>query len=259
MVRFTVIIPVHNEAQILSYTLPSIYRLDAEKAIFVLDRCADSTELTITRFWNEKHPNHVDLELIEVKERSKWRKHLGFLYNLGLEKAKSEIVLLSQADIYHDYVRIKENIQDARRRVISFSVSEHPHISPWNHFVTVVLQKLRYVLGGNPFSGLLAISKEQYLKCPLTSEDQLNFDTQLQSNFKKKGCSYNFIFSRSFNLRPALVFRGGHEKLLDVGVDRYRIGKPFSNVSLLSIIRLTPEVLVGYMQAKLNGSARWMK
>ncbi len=250
--NFSLVIPVHNEASMLVYSLPSTYRLGAKEVIFVLDRCTDDTEHIIRKFWQKCYSNggNIDLVLLNVKRKSNWRIHLNFLYDLGIRKAKSKIVLLSQADIIYDSTKIRENIQKASYGMVSFSVTEHPHIAPWNHFVTVTLQKLGVVFGLERFSGLFAFSKEHYLTCPLTAEDQLNFDTQLLMNFKVKGYPYIYVISKNLNMRPALIFRGESEKLLKVGADRYKMGKPFWNVLLLSIIRLTPEILLGYMQTK---------
>lgn len=246
-VSFSVVIPVYNEAEMLVYTLPSIYGLKPKEVIFVLDRCMDSTEKVIKGFWRKHDSGEVKLVMLKFQKKSKWRMHLNFLYDFGIRNAQSEIVLLSQADILHDYRKIRRNIKNALHGMISFSVMEHPHLAPWNHFVTKTLQIAGSTFDVQPFSGVVAFSKEHYMTCLLSSNDSFNFDTQLLVNFKKKGYSYVYALSRNLNLRSWI-----RSKLWNVGVYKYRLKKPLWKVLLFSIVRLMPEVFVGYLHAKIN-------
>lgn len=244
-VSFSVVVPVHNEAKMLGYTLPSIHGVKPEEVIFVLDRCTDSTEKIIKGFWKKYNSEKVKLVLLRVQQKSTWRMHLNFLYDLGIRKAQSKIVLLTQADILYDYGKIKGNIADALYGMVSFAVLPHPHISFWNHFVNRSLQLFGGILGIARFSGVIAINKEHYLSCSLATEDLFNFDTQLKINFKKK--AYKFVLSKNLNLRPWV-----RSKLWNLGVDKYKAGTPFWKVMFFSIIRLMPEVLTGYLHAGLS-------
>jgi len=244
---FSVVIPVHNEAKLLAYTLPSIYGLKPREAVFILDRCTDSTEDIIKGVWKKYDNERAKLVLLRVESKSKWRVHLNFLYDLGIRKAQSKIVLLSQADVLYDHRKIQRNIADALHGMVSFAVSSHPHLSFWNHFVDRSLQLFGAVLGLTRFSGVFAISKQHYLSCFLTTEDFLNFDTQLKMNFEKMQNAYKFVLSKNLNLRP-----WARSKLWNLGVDKYEVGVPFWKVMLFSIIRLMPEVFAGYLHARLS-------
>ena len=251
-VGFSAVIPVHNEAKMLRYTLPSIHGLKPKEVIFVLDRCTGSTEKIIRDFWKKRDCGEMKLVLLRVRKKSKWKIHLNFLYDLGIGKAKSEIVLLSQADVLHDYGKIRRNIKDALHGMVSFAVSEHPHIAPWNHFVTKTLQIVGSTFGVKPFSGVVAFSKEYYMTCRLSSNDSFNFDTQLLVSFKNKGHSYVYVLSRNLNLRPWI-----RSKLWNVGMDRYAAKKPFWNVLLFSLVRFMPEVFAGYLCARLKNKSQF--
>jgi len=245
-VSFSVVIPVHNEAKMLSYTLPSIHGLEPKEVIFVLDRCTDSTEKIVKEFWKTHVSSEVKTVLLNVQKKSKWRIHLNFLYDLGIRKAESPIILLSQADIIHDYVEIRKN-KDALQGIVSFAVLEHPHLAPWNHFVTMCLQLFGYAFNLTRFSGVVAFSKQCYLTCPLTANDLLNFDTQLQVNFEKKKYAYSFVISKNLNLRPWV-----RSKLWNLGVDKYSVKKSLWKVLLFSVVRLMPEVFAGYLYARIS-------
>jgi glycosyltransferase involved in cell wall biosynthesis len=247
-----VVIPVHNEAETLLSTLPSISNLRIREAIFVLDRCTDSTDKVLERFWEKHKLGDAELVLLRIQKKSDWRIHLNFLYDLGIKKAKSQIILLSQADILHDYATINKNIEIALQGTVSFAVLEHPHIAPWNHFVTKMLQTIGAYFSVQRFSGVIAFCKEHYQTCPLTPEDSLNFDTQMQVNFERKGYPYIYVTTRNLNVRPTLVSLAGRDKLWNVGVDRYKLRKPLWKILLISFLRLVPEVVAGYFHAKLK-------
>ena len=246
-VGFSVVIPVHNEAKMLTYTLPSIYGLRPKEVVFVLDRCTDSTEKIIRDFWKKFDSGGVKLVLLRVQRKSRWKMHLNLVYDLGIRKAESKIVLLSQADILHDYGKIKRNIKDALHGMVSFAVLEHPHISPWNHFVTKILQITGDVFGVQRFSGVIAFCKDHFMTCPLVPVDSFNFDTQLQINFKKRMYPFRFVLTKNLNLRPWV-----RSKLWGVGVDRYKMKKSFLRILVLSFVRFTPEVVAGYLHASLS-------
>lgn len=242
---FSVVVPVHNEAAMLVYTLPSIWRLKPKEVIFVLDRCTDQTEKVVRRLWDKYSSDEVILLLFKVQKISRWRMHLNFLYDFGIRNAKSKIVLLTQADTLHDYVKIMENIRNALHGMVSFAALPHPHISPWNYFLNNILQLFASYLSITRFSGVIAINKQHYLSCSLTAKDLFNFDTQLKINFEKKPYNYTFVLSKNLNLRPWV-----RSKLWNLGVDKYKAGSPLWKVLLFSCIRLMPEVITGYLHAK---------
>lgn len=43
MLGFSVVVPVHNEERLLRYSLPSVFGLDPDEIVFVLDRCSDNS------------------------------------------------------------------------------------------------------------------------------------------------------------------------------------------------------------------------
>lgn len=247
MVNFSVIVPVHNEAEMLTYTLPSLCKLEPKEAIFVLDRCTDSTEKVIEEFWKTHVYDELKLVLLKVHEKSKWRIHLNFLYDLGIRRARSKVILLSQADHLLDYQRIKDNANYALRGMVTFGVSEHPHILPWNHFVTNTLHILSNISNIPSFGEVIGISKERYLCRPLASEDSFSFDTQLRIILEEKKYPYRFVRTKSLSLRPWV-----RRKLWGLGVDKCKAKKRLWKVLLFSLLRLMPEVFAGYLHAKVK-------
>lgn len=245
MVNFSVVVPVHNEAEMLTYSLPSLCKLGSKEVIFVLDRCTDSTEKVIKEFWKRHDSVKPKLVLLRFEERSRWRMHLNFLYDLGIRKARSEVALLSQADHLLDYVRIKDNVNYALGGMVSFAVLEHPHICPWNHFVTNTLHVIGGLFDLPSFGEIIGIEKQLYLSRPLTSDDLFSFDTQLRIVVEEKKYAYRFVRTKSLSLRPWV-----RSKLWSLGVDKYKAKKRLWKVLLFSLLRLMPEVFAGYLHAK---------
>ena len=45
--QFSVVMLIHNEEKLLSYSLPSIYRLDPSEVVLIFDNCSDESELVL--------------------------------------------------------------------------------------------------------------------------------------------------------------------------------------------------------------------
>ena len=41
--KFSVIVPIHNEEEFLPYSLPSVYALNPEEVLLLFDRCSDKS------------------------------------------------------------------------------------------------------------------------------------------------------------------------------------------------------------------------
>jgi len=251
---FSVVLPIHNEEELLPYTLPGVFRLNPREVLLVLDRCTDRSE-TIAQRIHQRHFSHIPLSLIHVREKSEWRIHLNYLYHLGLERAKGPGLLLTQADILLNPQSFAGHLHLALEgNLVSFGVLGHPHLNPYNSFITMCLFRLGGLLGGELFTGLLALNKETYERIALTPSTPHNFDTHLLVEAKKRGVPYRFIPARNFNLRYRLNVTFRFDRILwELGVAKYRVGTPFHRVLAYTIVRMTPSVMAGWLQAKLAG------
>jgi len=246
-VPFSVVLPVHNEEEMVPYAIPTIFMLNPEEVVVLFDRCTDRSELYTRRVW-KRHFSHIDLKVINVEEKSGWRKHLNYLYDLGIREAAEDIVLLVQADIQYDYKTISRNIHLAEGAMVSFGVAGHPLHNPWNWAVTRMLRKLF-----EGFSGTVALSKQIYREIALTPDSIHNFDTHLFSYAKRRRLPYRFVDTRSLHLRPNFRFSLRFNKVLwNLGVAKYKAGKSFFKVLGWSLVRMTPFVIAGWIHAKLS-------
>ena len=249
---FSVILPVHNEEQLLPYTLPGVFRLRPREVVLVLDRCTDRSEVIAQRMQRHHFPA-TPLSLIRVRELSGWSIHLNYLYHLGVKQAQGPAILLAQADIMLDPACILRHLHLAMKgSLVSFGVSGHPHLNPYNSFITRSLIRIGDFIGGERFFGVLALTKQTYSKIALNPHTPHNFDTYLLVEARRKGIPYHFIPAPNFDLRPRRKASFRFDRILwELGVAKYRVGKSFLRVLAYSLLRMTPSVMAGWLQAKL--------
>lgn len=229
---FAIVLPAHNEEQMLKRTLPSITNLEPDEIIILLDRCTDGSEEVCKRL-------APDAELIEVKERSSWKHQINYLYALGIGLAEEHVVLLAQADVSLD-PRIRGLIHYAEDHVVSFRYL--PYLG-WNTFTIFVQSLLPFV---RKLSGVLAFPRDWQFKYELISDSELEFDTEVGYKVQKYGLPYIYFRTACWNLR----YRYGPQRLYEVGRARRLLGRPLWTTALVSMARLQPAVLIGYLRAR---------
>jgi len=239
----SVIVPVHNEEAMLKHTLPSIFMLDANEWIFIIDRCTDKSQELIETYSKRFKRN---VKFLVIKSRSDWARHVNFLFDLGVRSSSCEKVFRTAADIIQDYKQINPHLR-TKFDMVSFAVYPAPKnfFALWNMFVSWVIRHLPFLKKG--FTGTFVIDKIKYFKCPLRKDDELLFDTLLYKRFKEKGFTYRFVHTFNLNLRPY-----AKEKRYNIGVARAKLKQPLIKVLFLSMIRLMPEIFVGYWHTRFK-------
>lgn len=243
--KFSVILPVHNEEEMLRITLPSVKNLNPSEVVIIFDRCTDKSELIAKKILKDK------LVSIHINKKSNWRHHLSYLYHLGVQYAKYDKMLFTQADIYLDSKMIDE-IEAFKRGMVSFRVifPLSPSISDlrfilhliWN----IMIMMVTTIPGlGEGFTGVFIIDKETYYKNPLKPDDELEFDSALLEKIKEINAPYKFINTKCLNLRP---WKEG--RMYELGKAKAKIGKGMWRVLAFSITRLMPQVFVGYLHER---------
>jgi len=242
----SVIVPVHNEENMLKRTLTSILMLNANEWLFILDRCEDRSQKIIQEYAEKLDRN---IKFLVVNSKSNWSRHVNFLYDLGVRNASSERVYRTAADIVQDYNSINRYLT-ANFDMVSFAVYPAPQsiFNFWNLFTSWTIRHMPF-LRKVGFSGTFVINKSKYFQCPLKKEDKLLFDTLLYKRFKEKGFTYCFVDAFNRNLRSYVK-----EKRYGIGVARARLKQPMIKVLLLSIARLMPQMFVGYWHARFRRS-----
>ncbi len=235
---FSVILPVHNEEYMLRRVFSTIINIDPDETIIILDRCIDNSEKVVLSFVNKYNLN---VRFIRVDAKSSWKIHLNYLYNLGISEASHDILLLTQADIALDS-KIKDYIDLAKSHIIFLGYLMY---LGWNTIASTLLFKLPII---SRSTGLIILRRDWALKYNFIENLDLLYDTQIALKVRKFSIPSRFIMTRSWNLRPYV-----RSKLYDMGRTWYRLGKSLFRTSIVSLFRLQPEILVGYLQCKFRG------
>jgi hypothetical protein len=237
---FSVILPVHNEGRLLPYTLPSIRALDPGEVVVVFDRCTDNSERVV-----DKLLDGLNVKKVYNNIRSDWNSHLSYLYHSAVEASSEGKLLFTQADVVLDK-KIAKHVRFFRKGMISFRVLPYPN-NPRSIVNTAVSLLQTRLLGG--FSGVFVLDRGTYEDCRLTASDQFEFDSQLLRNIQAKKYPYRLVLTKCWNLRP---YHGKHRRF-ELGKAKAKSGKKPYEVLAFSILRLMPEVYIGYQHERGMG------
>ncbi|MCS7365574.1 MAG: glycosyltransferase family 2 protein [archaeon GB-1867-035] len=245
-VKFSVVMPIHNEEKFLYYSLPSIYRLKPDEVILIFDRCTDNSLKVARKI--ARHFKYLEkTRFIELNEPSpEWRFRVAFLRRYGFKLAKNNIILNTDADTILD-TKIREHIREISKgnvALISFGRKNYP--ITFQDFITRLASTINPKIG---FTGIYAFSKKAWIE----TEDQEKVkkiiraeDTHLKESISKKYKTL-FIKTNSIHLRP----RETKERRYIKGYLYWAVKRnPLWKVILHSLIYLRPEVLSGYIYAK---------
>jgi len=244
---FTVICPIHNEAEMLPITLQSIYNLRPSEAIFCLDRCTDSTYDIVKRY-REHYSKNTDTRLREYsdEEGSGWRSRVPFLRTDAYLHTRKEVILNTDADI-----RLDPNIGGcldlipSHYRLISFGYLDYP----WNiqEFLRAIISELTPVHG---YAGLFAFCRKAWLEtrdAEVMKKLLRNEDTYLQLAIQGRYMTTH-INTRSLHLTPT----ESKEDHYNRGYSAWNLQHERGEMSsfLHSIVMVRPSVYTGYRHAK---------
>ena len=111
--KFSVLLPIHNEASWLPYSLPSVFALDPDEILLMLDRCTDDSEKVARQLASKFRVLHK-LSCIEFeKETPDWKTRLAYLRYRGSKLARNDYVLFTSADLVVD-PKIKHYLKPMR-------------------------------------------------------------------------------------------------------------------------------------------------
>ena len=144
---FSVVIPIHNEAELLKLSLPSVLRLEPAEVILMLDNCTDDSydvavEITKKMNYFEK----TVFRKVSAEEGADYAFRPTFLRRTGYLMAKCGKVLKTDADLVldpkiKDYVPLlgKDGVGIINYEYLDFPIS-------YRHMLKRLLEKLKVPL-----------------------------------------------------------------------------------------------------------------
>jgi len=250
LAEFSVVMPIHNEEKLLSYSLPSIFRLEPDEVILIFDRCTDNS-LEIAEKITKRYEYGSRTRFIELNElSSEWKFRIAFLRRHGFNLARNCTILNTDADNILD-----EKIADylhfvGKKNIGMVMFNRTPYPRTLQSFLGTLASPVIPMSG---FGGLYAFSKKAWSEIE-KQESARNTpraeDTHLRLSISKK---YRVIFvkSNTIHLRPKETAKYHFMK----GITRWQARRErFLTVVLHSFIFLRPLVLSGYLKARLQNS-----
>jgi len=144
---FSVVMPIHNESELLKLSLPSVFRLNPSETILLFDNCTDNSYNVAVEI--AKGMNFFEKTVFKVvseKEGNQFSFKPTFLRRLGYSMAKSNKILKTDADLVldpkiRDYIPLlgKDNVG-----IITFEYLDYP-IS-YRHMIKRLLEKMQIPL-----------------------------------------------------------------------------------------------------------------
>jgi hypothetical protein len=194
--------PIHNEQELLPYSLPSIYTLNPNEVLLVLDRCTDKSKIVIQKiadYYKKREITH----LMEINETSPdWNKRSAFLRRYAFKLCKNEIILNTDADLILDK-KIKKYLSkliNPTLGLIGFGFFDYPFNI--QSFSKTIISKMTPFSG---FAGLYAFKKTAWLeteKMESLKKISSSEDTHLRLSIMKKYETMH-INTKTLHLRPA--------------------------------------------------------
>lgn len=203
MSSFSVVVPVHDEADLLRRCLPSVFGLGASEYVFVLDRCGDDSG-SVINVMAAKFGLCDKVFVVRLSERNgaDFCCRLAYVRWVGRRLACSDVVVEVDADLIVDSscLGLIESFGGSGLSCLSFLHKDYP-VGFRN------LLKRLYVRVGLPFSWLGAIMV--YRRCDaLAVEDlvvlkgiELAEDTLLHDGLRGLGPT-KCVVSGVIHLRP---------------------------------------------------------
>ena len=240
---FSVVIPAHNEEKMLRVTLPSVYQLDPDEVILILDRPADRSE-EVAREICERYDSETRIET--VWKDVDWSFRVAYLRFYGFGLARNNMILSTDADFHLDN-KIRNYLEEVRSErfgLISFGILDYP--LTYRSVISLVLSKIfRY----KSFAGPILFSKRAWLETKSEEEakkwvhnDDIHIRRTISAKFPVK-----HVDTKTWHLRPQenamSDYRGGMLYYIDLR-ERSKM-----KMFLRSLVLLKPHLFAGFMHA----------
>lgn len=248
MVKFSIVMPIHNEENFLPFSLPSIFKLGPDEIILIFDRCTDRS-LTLSYEIAKRANYKSHTKFIEMNEQSpKWKFRPAFLRTYGFKMARNDIILNTDADIILDYT-IRGCLRLIGKKgigLISFGRREYPIT-----FQGSVARLISTFIPKIGFTGTYAFSKKAWQKTmdEETMKKIYSAEDTYLCMLVSRSYKTRFIKTDNIHLRP----REDQKSHFIKGVTRWQVKHdPLWKALLHSLIYLRPMVFVGYLHARLS-------
>ncbi len=247
--KFSVIMPIHNEEKFLPFSLPSVYKIMPSEIILIFDNCTDRSKEVAKRIVQKYDPSQLITRCVDNPPKiTDYTFRIAYVKRLGMSLASCNTVLVVDADTI-----LNSNILKCLRQIkdfpfISFSRIDYP--INWR-------KQIKHFLGFIPLwknerlTGLYAVDLKIRNECEdlkLIKSIPLGEDTFLQQSIKTKYPT-KFCNVNSFHLRP----RENSDLHYKRGIYYWKTAKRgFLKTVLSAVISGRLNIIKGYIHARFG-------
>ena len=246
MVKFSVVMPIKDEIDILKLSLQSIYTLQPDEVIIPIEPSAESIEM-VKRI-AKKYNYQKKTKIIVLREKTHdWRFRQAYARRKGFHEARNDLIVTVDADIIVD-PRIKQYFSLVGKkgiRLISFAKVSYPIT-----FTRMMARFIQMVYQHPSFSGLYVFSKKAWEETEdIESLKKISRgeDTHLHKDLTKK---YKDLFvpgGKNIVLRP----KESRQYQYLMGWNRWKMRKiALWRILMSAFLYFRPFMLVGYLKAR---------
>jgi glycosyltransferase involved in cell wall biosynthesis len=249
-VNFSVVMPIHNEAKFLPFSLPSVYNICPSEVILLFDRCSDDSEAIAAEIISRFDPLYSKTICInDLPENTRHNFRVAFLKRLGMDLASCDVVLTVDADLILD-PNIKLLIED----IIDYPFISFEHVDYPVNWRNLIKSGLRFfpLWKDDKLTGIYAVDLNVRAECEdpeKVRSIELGEDTLMQQSIKEK-YPVKFFHTNTVHLRPK-----------EDSARHYRRGRyywktakrGFFKTVLSAIISGRYNLIKGYVHARFGG------
>jgi glycosyltransferase involved in cell wall biosynthesis len=249
--KFTVIMPIHNEEKYLPFSLPSVYKIMPAEVILIFDNCTDNSKEVAKRIVQKYDSNQLITKYVDnLPQVTEYAFKVAYVKRLGMSLASYNTVLVVDADTVLN-PEIREYLSQIKHfPFISFGRIDYP--INWRNQIKNILDFIP-LWKNERLTGLYAVDLKIKNECEdseLIKSISIGEDTFLQQSIRTKYPIKHYDI-KSFHLRP----KENSELHYTRGLYYWKTAKRgFLKTVLSAIISGRLNLIKGYIHARYGAS-----
>ena len=200
--KFSVLMAIHNEADLLPLSLPSVYQIMPSEVILIFDNCTDNSEEVAETIIKKYDPqNRITKCINDIPKEVEHKFRIAYLKRLGMDLATNNVVLVCDADIILD-----PKISELMNQITQFPFISFEHFDFPVNWRTLIKRGLRFlpVWTADKLSGIYAVDlnvRAEYEDPEKIKSIEQGEDTFMQQCINAKYPT-KFFHVKNIHLRP---------------------------------------------------------
>jgi glycosyltransferase involved in cell wall biosynthesis len=250
VVNFSVVLPIHNEADLLPLSLPSVYKLMPSEIILIFDNCIDESEEVAKKIIRKYDPLYrITVCIGGIPKEIEHKFRLSYLMRLGMDSSRYDVVLVTAADIMLD-----PEIRNLMNQITQFPFMSFEHVDFPVNWRNLIKSGLRFIplWKAERLSGIYAVDLTVRAECEdpekVKSIEQ-GEDTLMQQSIGTKYPT-KFFHTHNIHLRPKEDPARHYRR----GLYYWKTAKRgFFKTVLSAVVSGRHNLIKGYIHARFGG------